>query len=245
MKRLIWILVSLTLAAGCADGCAHHTAPLPTLQATATGSTIVESSGGRQLGTPGAMLPRPLVVQVNDAHGDAVTGALVEFLPLEGVTFDPAASLTDSSGQVSTTVTLGGTSGRYDLTAASTDKSGNQLNLHITELALGYQTQLGYQLDRNYCARCHDRESSPPRVSNYDNLAVKPHPFADGDALNRLSDSDLTTIISYGGPALNRSALMPPYGATLGKPDIQALIALIRLVSGPPLRTPGPVYARR
>jgi mono/diheme cytochrome c family protein len=245
MKRLLLILGTLTLTAGCATGCAHQTALAPVLQATATGSTIVESSGGKQLGTPGAMLQQPLVVQVNDVQGNAVTGALVEFRAAEHVTFDPAASLTDSSGQVSTTVTLGGTSGRYELTAASTDKSGKQFDLNITELALGYQTQLGYELDQKYCARCHDQVSTPQRVSNYDNLAVKPPAFTDGDTLNKRSDSDLTAIISHGGPALNRSALMPPYGATLGKPDIQALIAYIRLVSSPPSRIAGLVYARR
>jgi mono/diheme cytochrome c family protein len=241
----MWILGTLSLMGGWAAGCASHTALPPALQATDAGSTIVQSSGGNQLGTPGAMLPQPLVVQVNDAQGNAVTGALVEFRAAEHVTFDPAASLTDSSGQVSTTVTLGGTSGRYELTAASTDKSGKQFDLNITELALGYQTQLGYELDQKYCARCHDQVSTPQRVSNYDNLAVKPPAFTDGDTLNKRSDSDLTAIISHGGPALNRSALMPPYGATLGKPDIQALIAYIRLVSSPPSRIAGLVYARR
>jgi mono/diheme cytochrome c family protein len=205
----------------------------------------VESSGGKQLGTPGAMLPQPLVVQVNDSQGNAVAGALVRFSAPEGMSFDPAESLTDSSGQVTTNVTLGAVSGRYELIAASNDKDGKELVLKITELAAGYQQQLGYELQDQYCARCHDQESSPQRVSNYDNLAEKPHSFTEGETLNKLSDSDLIAIISHGGPALNRSALMPPYGATLSKADIQALIAYIRLVSDPPWRVTGVVYAQR
>jgi mono/diheme cytochrome c family protein len=205
----------------------------------------VESSGGKQLGTPGAMLPQPLVVQVNDSQGNAVTGALVRFSAPEGMSLDPAESLTDSSGQVSTNVTLGTVSGRYELTAASNDKDGKELALKITELAAGYQQQLGYELQDQYCARCHDQESSPQRVSNYDNLAVKPHSFTEGETLNNFSDADLIAIISHGGPALNRSALMPPYGATLSRADIQALIAYIRLVSDPPWRAAGVVYAKR
>ena len=220
-----------------------HPAPGP--HATAFGAAIVESSGGEQLGTPGAALPQPLVVQVNDAQGNAVTGALVMFSAPADVSFDPAQGLTDSSGQVSTNVTLGGTSGRYHLTAASTDKNGKPFDLSIVELALGYQQQLGYEVDQNYCARCHDQESSPERVSNYDNLAVKPHAFTDGQTMNGLSDSDLIAIINHGGPALNRSALTPPYGATLSKAEVQALVAYIRLVSTPPWRAPGMVYAKR
>jgi mono/diheme cytochrome c family protein len=38
---------------------------------------------------------------------------------------------------------------------------------------------------------------------------------------------------------------MPPYGATLSKADIQALIAYIRLVSDPPWRVTGVVYAKQ
>jgi mono/diheme cytochrome c family protein len=243
MSRIQWLFgaLALTLAAGCT----RHPASAPALHATATGSAIVESSGGKQLGTPGAMLPQPLVVQVNDSQGNAVAGALVRFSAPEGMSFDPAESLTDSSGQVTTNVTLGAVSGRYELIAASNDKDGKELVLKITELAAGYQQQLGYELQDQYCARCHDQESSPQRVSNYDNLAEKPHSFTEGETLNKLSDSDLIAIISHGGPALNRSALMPPYGATLSKADIQALIAYIRLVSDPPWRVTGVVYAQR
>jgi len=73
---------------------------------------------------------------------------------------------------------------------------------------------------------------------------VKPHPFSEGDTLNKVSDADLSAIITNGGPALQKSALMPAWGNTLSKPDIQALIAYIRAVSDPPSRESGPVYVR-
>ncbi len=243
MRRLLWISGALALVI--AEGCARQPAQAPTAHAAAFGSAVVESSGGKQLGTPGAALPQPLVVQVNDAQGNAVTGALVTFSGPAGVGFDPTEGLSDSSGQVTTNVTLGGTSGRYELRAASADKSGKPFTLSITELALGYQEQVGYAVDQNYCARCHDQESSAERVSNYDNLAVKPHAFTDGQTQNALSDADLTAIINHGGPALNRSALMPPYGATLSKAEMRGVVAYIRLVSDPPWRAAGVVYAKR
>ena len=203
----------------------------------------MESSGGKQMGTVGTMLAEPLVVQVNDEQGTAVAGASVKFRGPAGVNFNPSDGLTDSSGQLSTIVTLGDVAGRYLLTAVSSNKAGKEISLNVYEIALGYQQQLGYQVDEKYCARCHNSESTTERVSNYDNLAIKPHAFTEGEILNKMSDVDLTAIISHGGPALNRSALMPAYGSTLSKAEIQALIAYVRLVADPPYRTRGVVYA--
>ena len=243
MRLIVWILgiVAFTLCTGCKD----RRPTTPSLHATASGSAIVESSGSKQLGSPGTALPQPLIVQVNDKQGNAVSGALVSFTGPGAVKFDPAQVLTDSSGQASTQVTLGGMSGRYDLTALSTDSTGKGIALKVPELCAGYQQQLGYAVEEKYCARCHDPESTPQRVSNFDNLAVKPHTFADGDVLNKLSDSDLNAIISHGGQSLNGSALMPPYASTLSKAEIQAVIAYIRLVSEPPYKAAGVVYAKQ
>ena len=213
--------------------------------ATNFGTGIVESSGSKQIGATGTVLSQPLVVQVNDDQGNAVTGALVEFSGPASVRFDPSAGLTDSSGQLSTNVTLGSMAGRYRLTASTLTKAQKKIDLKIEEIALGYQQQVGYQLGERYCARCHNPESTPERVSNFDNLEVKPHPFTEGDTLNKMSDADLTAIISHGGPALNKSALMPPYGYTLSKTEIQALISYIRLVSDLPYQASGTVYAQK
>jgi cytochrome c oxidase cbb3-type subunit 3 len=190
------------------------------------------------------LLPQPVVVQVNDAQGTAVPGVLVEFSAASGVTFDPASGLTDSSGQVTTNVSLGGMAGRYQIAASTFDQSHKKVELKIEEIALGYQQALGKHLNEQYCDRCHNAESTVERVSNYDNLEIKPHPFTEGDTLNKMSDADLTAIITHGGAALNKSALMPAWGNTLSKTDIQALIAYIRAVSDPPSRSAGPVYAK-
>jgi mono/diheme cytochrome c family protein len=205
---------------------------------------MVESSGGKQFGQAGTPLPQPVVVQVNDEQGAAVTGALVEFAAAPGVTFDPVSALTDSSGQATTNVALGGMAGRYQIAASTLDKTHKKVELKMEEIALGYQQTLGRRLNEQYCDRCHNAESTAERVSNYDNLEVKPHPFTEGETLNKLSDADLTAIITYGGPALNKSALMPAWGNTLKKADVQALIAYIRAVSDPPSRSAGPVYAK-
>ena len=134
--------------------------------------------------------------------------------------------------------------GRYQLTVLSSDKTGKKIELTIEEIALGYQQNLGRQLNDQYCDRCHNPESTAERLSNFDNLEIKPHPFTEGDTLNKMTDADLTAIITHGGPALNKSALMPAWGETLNKSEIQALIAYIRAISDPPNRNAGPVYAK-
>jgi mono/diheme cytochrome c family protein len=59
-----------------------------------------------------------------------------------------------------------------------------------------------------------------------------------------MSDQDLTAIISHGGPALSKSSEMPPFGYTLKKSDIEALVAYIRAVADPPYKPTGLVYAQ-
>ena len=237
-----FFVVSIILVSA---GCARKPGPASVLKPSGFGAALVESSGGKQIGATGIVLAQPLVVQVNDEQGTAVTGALVEFSGPVGVSFDPPSGLTDSSGQLSTNVALGSMAGRYQLTAHTLTKAQKSVELKIEEIALGYQEQVGYQLDNKYCARCHDPESTSERVSNYDNLEVKPHPFTEGNTLNKMSDADLTAIISHGGPALNKSALMPAYGYTLSKTEIEALISYIRLVSDPPYHAAGMVYAQK
>jgi mono/diheme cytochrome c family protein len=237
-------LVVALLAATLATSCSHTGWSVFVPKPTAFGAAIVESSGGKQTAQTGGLLPQPIVVQVNDEQGTAVAGALVEFAAAPGVAFDPPNGLTDSSGQVTTNVSLGGMAGRYQIAASTHDKSRRNVEVKIEEIALGYQQTLGRHLNDQYCERCHNPESTVARVSNYDNLEVKPHPFTEGDTLNKISDADLAAIIGHGGPALNKSALMPAWGNTLSKADIQALISYIRAVSDPPSPTAGPVYAK-
>jgi hypothetical protein len=242
--KLITLTISLFLLALVAASCSRKPAQAFGPKPTAYGSALVESSGGKQIVAVGTTLPQPVVVQVNDDQNNGVAGALVSVSAPSGVVLDPASGLTDSSGQFSTTVSLGGMAGRYQITAAILNKQQKRVELKMDEIALGYQEGLGRQVNEQYCERCHNPESTPERVSNYDNLEVKPHPFTEGETLNRISDADLASMITHGGAALNKSPLMPPYGYTLNKSEIQAIIAYIRAVSDPPYRSAGLVYAK-
>ena len=213
------------------------------LQPKAFGTAIVEMGGGLQAGGAGSVLDQPLVVQVNDAQGNPVAGALVAFRAGGGAVVTPSVGLTGDDGTLSVACQLGSAAGRYQIAAITNNKSGKPATLRLDEIALDYQQNLGRQLNQRYCSRCHNPESTAERVSNYDNLKAKPHAFTDGAFLNGISDADLTAITAFGGAARNKSAEMPSYGGTLSKTDIEALLAYLRAVANPPYRAKGLIYA--
>ena len=231
MKRsATYGLVFVLMLSGCARQ--RATNPLPTPKAY--GTQIVEVSGGKQIGGVGSKLSDPLVVQVNGADGNPVTGALVSFRCV-GLTLIPSDALSDSSGQVSAVAQLGGIPGSYQVRAATPKAGGGTVTVTSREIALGYQEKLGKEVSEKYCTFCHDPESTPERVSNFDNLAPPtPHQLTDGNTLNPMSDGDLIKIIADGGPALGKSPQTPAYRRTLTMAEIKAVVAYLRAVADPP-----------
>lgn len=238
MKPLLALLGGVLLLAGCSGRpTANRIAP------KAYGSQIVEVSGSKQTTEVGGQLPQPVLVQVNGADGNSVEGALVAFRG-EGLTFSPQQALTDPSGQATTSVQVGFVAGDYQIIAETPKKSGENATLNLREIALGYEATLGRAVNEKYCIRCHDSESTPERVSNFDNLSPAPHQFSDGAAYNRISDADLVNIISHGGQALGKSAQTPAFGTTLKPAEIKAVVAYIRSIADPPYQTSGVKYAK-
>ena len=238
MKRLGFLLLAPALLLA---GCRHSAPQVP--KPVAYGTQIVEVSGGKQLAQVGSALPQPLVLQVNGADGNPVTGALVS-LQGDGLQFNAAQALTDSSGQVTIAVQLGFNPGDYQVIAETPKSGGGSATLNVREIALGYEQSVGKAVNDQYCIRCHDPESTPERVSNLDNLSPAPHQFADGATLNRMSDADLTNMIAHGGLALGKSPQMPAYAATLKPAEIKAVLSYIRTVADPPYQTPGVKYGK-
>lgn len=234
MKR-IWIVpVCIVLVAGCAKRSAA-----PGEKPKAFGAGVALVSGEKQAAGVGAPLDQPVVVQVNSAQGMPVEGALVRFTGARGMSFQPDRGLTGSDGQFTTSVSLGGMSGHYQIAAVTLTAAGKPAGIRIDEIALGYQAMLGKQTSDIHCIRCHDSESTPERVSNHDNLDPPPHAFTDGAILNAMSDANLLAIIGHGGPALGKSPQMPPYGNTLTAAEMDAVVAYLRALADPPYPTQG------
>jgi mono/diheme cytochrome c family protein len=236
-RQLVLLSLFLPLA-----GCSRNSGPKPP-SPTGYGVQIVEVSGGKQIAAAGSALPQPVVVQVNGADGNPVTGALVRFRG-EGIAFNPGQGLSDSSGQVTTAVQIGFAAGDYQVTAETPKQTGGATSINLRETSLGYEATLGKAVNDKYCSRCHDPESTLERVSNFDNLSPAPHQFSDGATYNLIKDSDLLNITSHGGVALGKSPQMPAFGKTLKPAEIKAVVSYIRAVADPPYQPSGVKYAK-
>ena len=81
-------------------------------------ATLEQGSGDGQTGETGHHLTDPLIVTVLDQYGNPLSGVTVSFsvTPTDGV-LSPASVDTDSDGEASTLLQLGGTVGEYIVTA--------------------------------------------------------------------------------------------------------------------------------
>jgi len=103
---------------------------------------------------------------------------------------------------------------------------------------LGYQESQGKRIFYQYCVWCH-ADASPAGPSNRSNLTPVPPLLNDGEKLNAESDEFMENIITLGGSALGKSAMMPPYGKTLTAGEIKEVIAFTRAIAQPPYQKPG------
>ncbi len=104
-------------------------------------------------------------------------------------------------------------------------------------IPLNYQQAQGKRIFYEDCVWCH-ADSTPAGPSNRSNLTPTPALANDGAALNGLSDGYLQNIITLGGSAMSKSAMMPPWGRTLKQDEIHSVMAFMRAIAQPPYRQP-------
>jgi len=113
-----------------------------TLAATKAGpaSAIVMKSGNNQSALIGSTISQPLTARVTNTDGFSVSGVNVSFamagIPAAatGQSLSAASSITNSSGEASTTLTLGNRAGTYLVAATSPAITGNSLTFESTAL---------------------------------------------------------------------------------------------------------------
>ena len=103
---------------------------------------------------------------------------------------------------------------------------------------LGYQQAQGKRVFYRYCVWCH-ADATPAGPSNRSNLTPVPPLLNDGATLNTESDEFMQNIITLGGSAMGKSAMMPPYGRTLSAEEIRSVIVFTRAIAQPPYQPPG------
>lgn len=105
-------------------------------------------------------------------------------------------------------------------------------------IPLGYQQAQGKRVFYQYCVWCH-ADATPAGPSNRSNLTPVPPLLNDGSTLNTESDEFMQNIITLGGSAMGKSAMMPPYGRTLSPEEIRSVIAFTRAIAQPAYQPPG------
>jgi mono/diheme cytochrome c family protein len=105
-------------------------------------------------------------------------------------------------------------------------------------LPLSYQQAQGKRIFYQHCVWCH-ADATPAGPSNRSNLAPVPPLLNDGATLNVESDEYMQNIITLGGSAMGKSAMMPPYGRMLSAEEIHSVIAFTRAIAQPPYQPPG------
>ncbi len=105
-------------------------------------------------------------------------------------------------------------------------------------LNLGYRESQGKRVFYQYCVWCH-ADATPAGPSNRGNLTPTPPLMNDGEKLNGESDEYMENLITLGGSALGKSAMMPPYGKTLSPAEVAAVIAFTRAIAQPAYQKTG------
>jgi mono/diheme cytochrome c family protein len=105
-------------------------------------------------------------------------------------------------------------------------------------IPLNYQQAQGKRIFYQQCVWCH-ADATPAGPSNRSNLTPVPPLLNDGAALNAESDEYMRNIVTFGGAAMGKSAMMPPYGRMLSAEEIRSVIAFTRAIAQPPYQPPG------
>lgn len=79
-----------------------------------------------------------------------------------------------------------------------------------------------------YCAQCHgfNGDGKGPNVTA--DFATDPRDFTKTAEMEKLTDADIKNVILDGGPALSKSALMPPWSKTLTTEEVDGLVQVLR-----------------
>jgi mono/diheme cytochrome c family protein len=105
-------------------------------------------------------------------------------------------------------------------------------------IPLTYREAQGKRIFYQQCVWCH-ADSTPAGPSNRSNLTPTPPLLNDGATLNAESDESMQSIVTLGGSAMGKSAMMPAYGRVLTPEEVRSVIAFTRAIAQPLYQPPG------
>ena len=80
-----------------------------------------------------------------------------------------------------------------------------------------------------YCTQCHGVNRNGKGV-NTAGMAVQPRDHSDTAGMTSIPDDEMNKVIHEGGPAANKSALMPPWASVFTDAQITDMVAYLRKV---------------
>jgi len=82
---------------------------------------------------------------------------------------------------------------------------------------------------KTYCVQCHGMEGNGKGI-NIRDMSVIPRDHTDVKSMSARSDDELFKVIKEGGMSVNKSNLMPPWGATFTDEEIKDLVQHLRML---------------
>jgi cytochrome c oxidase cbb3-type subunit 3 len=80
---------------------------------------------------------------------------------------------------------------------------------------------------KTYCWQCHGMDGNGKGV-NIRDMSVQPRDHTDAKAMSARSDDTIFKVIKEGGPSIDKSVLMPPWGDTLSDEEIKDMVQHLR-----------------
>lgn len=90
-----------------------------------------------------------------------------------------------------------------------------------------YELRLGRGTFQHYCQTCHGETGAGDGFNAF-NLDPRPRDLSDPAFQKKKTDADLADTIQRGGAGVGLSPLMPPWGRTLSRAEIDQTILYIR-----------------
>ena len=90
--------------------------------------------------------------------------------------------------------------------------------LHAEEAYLNYKT---------YCMQCHGMHGKGDGV-NVPAMNILPRDHSDNIYMMKRTNTEIYKVIKFGGPAINKSVKMPPWGDVFTEEELQQLVGHIR-----------------
>jgi mono/diheme cytochrome c family protein len=92
---------------------------------------------------------------------------------------------------------------------------------------MSYELRLGRATFQHYCQNCHGETGAGDGFNAF-NLDPHPRDLSDPAFQKKKTDADLVDAIQRGGAGVGLSSMMPPWGRTLSREQVDQVVLYLR-----------------